>query len=96
MCLYVAIANKILERDTLCIVERHATLELDHLFNLFGSHTFDLGGCLNDLSDLLILLCKDAIKTADDRHRNNYVTVFFGGARICTDGPVFEAKEVEI
>ena len=75
----VAIANKILKSDALCIVERNSASKSNNVFDFFWSHSFLFFGCFNHLGNILVFLCKDAVKTANDRHGNDYVSVFFGG-----------------
>jgi len=77
----VAVAHQLLQRNALGIEKGNVALALDHLLQLFGSHTLQLGCSHQDLFNSSILISEDAVKAADDCHRDNDVAILFGGVR---------------
>ena len=72
----ITVTHKLLQRNALCIIERYIALALYHLFQLIRSHTFEFGSGLQDFFNGCIFVGKDAVKTADNCHGDNYITVF--------------------
>ena len=72
----VAIAYQLFQRDALCVIERHPAGTLDHFLQLIRCHALDLGGRLQDFFNGGVLVSQDAVKTADNRHRDDDAAVF--------------------